>query len=211
LAEESRLFDFGNSGTPWHIEADVLQYLGNNQYSATGKVIVASGEKQIHADVISFDGTKQILVATGNVVMTAGQDVLSGDRMEMNLEAETGSIYGGELFLGKNHFYIAGDRIEKVGPDSYTADKFRITTCNPANPDWLLTGRDLSFTIEGYGSMRHTAFWAKKVPLLYTPYLFFPVKTKRQTGFLVPEMDYSGENGAGYAQPFSGRSMTAAT
>jgi LPS-assembly protein len=34
------------------------------------------------------------------------------------------------------------------------------------------------------------------------PYLFFPVKTKRQTGLLVPEMNYSSENGAGYAQPF---------
>jgi len=202
LAQAGPVFGFDDSTAPWHIEADTIQSLGDDDYSAVGGVVVTRGEKQVRADVIRFDGRSRNIVATGNVVMTAGPDVLRGDRMEMNLETETGTIYEGELFLGKSHFYIAGDRIEKVGPESYKADKFRITTCDPDHPDWHLSGRDLSFTIEGYGSMRHAALWARKLPVLYAPYLSFPVKTRRQTGFLVPEMDYSDKKGAEYVQPF---------
>jgi LPS-assembly protein len=201
FAEDAPLFGFGDPDTPWHIEADTLHYLGNDQYSAVGGVVISSGERRIHADTIRFDSKKRELLATGHVVIKSGDDVLTGDRMEMSLASETGTVYGGELFFGKNHFYIAGDRIEKVGPDAYKVDRFKVTTCDPKSPDWQFTGRDLSFTMEGYGSMRQAAFWAKNVPLLYVPYLFFPVKTKRQSGLLVPEINYSSEDGAGYTQP----------
>ncbi|MCK4728881.1 MAG: LPS-assembly protein LptD, partial [Desulfobacterales bacterium] len=57
-------------------------------------------------------------------------------------------------------------------------------------------------TIEGYGTLKHAAFWAKSVPLLYTPFLVFPAKIKRQTGLLVPQVSYSGRDGFEYNQPF---------
>ncbi len=196
------VFGFGDSAAPWHIQADTIRKLDKTNYAASGGVVVSRGEKQVSADVIRFDGSTQTIVADGNVVMRVDKDVLSGDRMEMNLVTETGTIYGGELFLDKSHFYVSGDHIEKVGPESYKIDKFWITTCNPDDPDWHFSGRDLSFTVEGYGSMRHAAFWAKNVPLLYVPYLFFPVKTERQTGLLVPRLDYSRDNGGEYTQPF---------
>ena len=202
FADGEPVFGFGDSQAPWHIEADSIQSLGKDTYMADGAVVVTRGEKRVQADNIRFDGKTQSIVASGKVVMTAGRDILSGDRMEMNLETGTGTIYGGELFLDRRHFYVAGDRIQKLGPDTYRADSFRITTCNPADPDWYMTGRDLSVTVDGYGSMRHAAFWVKKMPVFYLPYLFFPVKTERQTGLLIPELDFSKEKGVEYAQPF---------
>jgi LPS-assembly protein len=56
-------------------------------------------------------------------------------------------------------------------------------------------------TIEGYGSATHTALWARKIPVLYSPYLFFPVKIKRQSGLLTPEFGYSDRKGSQYLQP----------
>lgn len=176
--------------------------MGDDQFLAEGEVIVTRGEKRVQADTIRFDGKSQSILAAGNVIMTAGQDMLSGERMEMNLETGTGSIYSGELLIRRRHFYVAGDCIQKTGRDTYQADKFRITTCDPDDPDWQMTGRDLSLTVDGYGSMRHAAFWIKDVPVLYVPYLFFPVKIKRQTGLLVPEAGYSREKGVEFTQPF---------
>ncbi len=202
FAQEPPVFGFGDSQSPWQIEADTIRSLENNKYIAEGEVVVTRGEKRVRADTIRFDGNSQDILAVGNVVMTTGQDTLSGDRMEMNLAAGTGTIYSGQLFVGRHHFFVAGDRIEKIGPDTYQADKFRLTTCDPEDPDWHMTGRDLSITVDGYGSVRHAAFWVKKLPLLYVPYLFFPVKISRQTGLLVPELDYSKEKGMEFNQPF---------
>ena len=61
--------------------------------------------------------------------------------------------------------------------------------------------RNIKVAVEGYGTASHTALWAKKVPVLYSPYLVFPVKTKRQTGLLLPNIGSSDRRGFEYEQP----------
>ena len=187
----------------WHIDAGAITYDKQaDLYLAVGKVTITKEGKRIVADSIWFDQKNQRLFADGNVTMTAGPDVLSGDHMEMDMAAETGTISNGTVFLGDRHFYILGDTIEKTGPDTYTADRVSFSSCEPGKPDWQITGKDLRLTVEGYGSLRHAALWAKSMPVLYTPYLFFPVKIKRQTGLLVPRVSYSERKWEEIEQPF---------
>jgi LPS-assembly protein len=48
-----------------------------------------------------------------------------------------------------------------------------------------------------------TALYIKDIPVMYLPYLVFPVKTTRQSGFLLPRIGYSTkEEGFKYLQPF---------
>ena len=188
---------------PWHIVADEIHYDDNiNQYIAKGNVTITKQDKNLSADYVRFDQKNMKAFANGHVIMIAGQDILTGSRMEMDLNAETGTVYNGTIFLQENHFYIKGDTIKKVGKDSYTADKASITTCDDDRPAWKVTGRNLNVTVEGYAFMKHAALWAKKIPVLYTPFLVFPVKLKRQTGLLAPQFGYSDRKGTEYIQPF---------
>ena len=52
--------------------------------------------------------------ARGHVMMTAGEDVLTGASLEMNLASEIGTLYEGTIFIKENHFYIKGDKLQKV-------------------------------------------------------------------------------------------------
>jgi LPS-assembly protein len=133
--------------------------------------------------------------------MTVGDDILTGDRLDLNLDQETGVVHGGSVFLKENHFYIRGERIEKTGKDTYLAEKGSITSCDGDRPDWVITGRTVKVTIEGYGTATHAVFRARDVPVLYTPYLVFPAKTKRQTGLLIPEVGLSNRWGFSWDQP----------
>lgn len=188
---------------PWHIVADEIHYDDNsNQYIAKGNVTITKQDKNLSADYVRFDQKNMKAFADGHVIMTAGQDILTGSRMEMDLNAETGTVYNGTIFLQENHFYIKGDKLKKVGKDSYTADKASITTCDGDRPAWKITGRNLKITIEGYGFVKHSALWVQKVPVLYTPFLFFPAKLKRQSGLLAPQFGYSDRKGTEYIQPF---------
>ncbi len=137
------------------------------------------------------------------VYFISGRDRLKGNRIEMNLDTGTGTVYDGHLFIEENHFYVRGDEIKKTGKDTYyVKDDVGLTTCDGPSPDWEITGRDLRVTIEGYGTLKHVAFRAKSIPVLYAPYILFPAKIKRQTGLLVPLMLYSDTNGFEYIQPF---------
>jgi LPS-assembly protein len=200
--EKSRLLK-DDPKEPWHIVADEIHYDDTiNQYIAKGNVTITKQDKNLSADHVRFDQKNMKAFADGHVIMTAGQDILTGSRMEMDLNAETGTVYNGTIFLQENHFYIKGDRLKKVGKDSYTADKASITTCDGDRPAWKITGRNLKITIEGYGFVKHSALWVRNVPVLYTPFLVFPVKLKRQTGLLAPQFGYSDRKGTEYIQPF---------
>jgi len=188
---------------PWQISADNFAYdQSSGTYRAYGNVVIQRGGHVLLADRAEFNSKTGQVVAQGHVRLTTGADTLRAERIEMDLETETGTIEGGSIFLAENHFYIFGDRIRKIGPDTYSADKATITTCDGPNPDWKITGRNVKITIEGYGFVSHAAFWARRIPLLYTPYLFFPVKIKRQTGLLTPRAEYSDRRGGQYVQPF---------
>ncbi len=188
---------------PWHIIADEVSYDDKaNQYIARGNVTITKMDKKLSADFVRFDQKTMTAFAEGHVIMAVGEDVLTGSSMEMDLDAETGTIHNGTIFFKENHFYIKGDKIQKIGKDSYTADKASISTCDGDQPAWKITGRNLKVTIEGYGVVRHAALWAKKVPVLYTPYLVFPVKLKRQSGLLTPQLGYSDRKGGIFIQPF---------
>ncbi len=192
-----------DSTEPWHVFADEISYDNKaDHYIAKGYVIITKKNRKLTADFIGFNCNTMEVLAVGHVIMTAGEDVLIGDRMEMDLEAETGTIYNGTVFLKENHFYIKGNKIKKLGKNSYFVDKAGLTTCDGENPAWKITGNNLKVTLEGYGFVNHATLWAKKVPLLYVPFFVFPAKQKRQSGLLPPQLGYSKRKGEEYNQPF---------
>lgn len=188
---------------PWHIVADEINYDDQAKvYIGRGNVVITKKDKNLNADKVRFNQNTMDVFAEGHVVMTAGKNIITGTSMEMNLKSETGTIYNGTIFIDENHFFITGDKIQKVGKDSYAADKASVSTCDGDSPAWKITGRNLKVTVEGYGFVKHAALWAKKVPVLYSPFLVFPVKLKRQTGLLAPQFGYSDRKGDVYIQPF---------
>jgi len=188
---------------PWEIKAAEVEYDSRNDvYIARGGVVIRSGDIRLTADTVRFDRKNSIAHAQGHVVLSTREDYLTGDRIDINLEDQTGIIYQASVFLKENHFYLKGERIEKVGPDEYRAYKASITTCEGDRPDWKITGRDLHIKKDGYGTVRNAAFWARNIPVMYTPFFFFPAKFKRETGLLTPQFGRSERRGLEYRQPF---------
>lgn len=185
------------------VEADRFSLdIQKNESTARGNVTLSYRNMQLNADEVRYDKKNLKAWAMGNVNLVSGKDLLSGERLTLDLGRETGVLENGVVFMDQNHLYLKADEIQKTGPNTYSASRATITTCDGPKPDWRFTGKDLDITVEGYGTARHAAFWAGRVPLLYTPYLVFPVKTNRQSGLLMPEFTFSSRNGFQYLQPF---------
>lgn len=182
----------GASDDPVTIEADSISYDHEKDiYHARGRVVITYVGGQLTADQVFLEKTRDEARAEGNVVIRSDQDTLEGDRIDFDIRRKTGVVYQGRAFMARNHFYLAGDRIEKTGESSYVVDGAKATTCDGPSPDWQLTGERLDVTVEGYGTLKHTKLRVKGLPVLYVPYLIFPAKTKRQTGLLSPYFAYS--------------------
>jgi LPS-assembly protein len=134
--------------------------------------------------------------------MTAGTDVLSGSYLEFDLESEKGYLDDGVVFITENNYYVKGDRIQKIGADLYSVNRGVVTTCDGDPPDWKISGYDIKVHDDGSGSAWNALVYAREIPMMYFPYVSFPARNKRQTGFLAPEFGYSELKGAFYNQPF---------
>ena len=201
-ADMDKLFE-ENPDEPWHITADTISYDDpSRRYVADGSVRISRGGVRLTADHVRFDHRTMDATASGHVVLVSGKDVLIGDSIDINLQDQVGTVTQGTVFLEENHFYIRGDKIEKLGENTYAAERATLSSCDGQAPAWKITGRKLDVTLEGYGVIRHAALWARDVPVLYTPIFVFPAKRQRQTGLLPPEFGSSDRKGTFITQPF---------
>ena len=176
--------------------------MASEEVTAIGGVTIDQEGLHLSADTIQVNDATNTAIAVGNVRATMEEGSFSGDRVEMDLENETGAFYGGTLFREQNNYHIQAEKIEKVGPDSYRAEDVIVTTCDGESPDWEIGGKKLDITIEGYGTLSHAVFKVKEVPVFYFPYMVFPVKLERQSGLLAPSLGYSDRKGFQYNQPY---------
>jgi len=179
---------------PITLEADSLAYDSEKDtYHAKGNVIIIFSGGVLLAESAVLNKTTNDATAEGYVMLVSDGDILEGDKVDFNIQSKKGIAYQGKMFFAANHFYIKGTKIEKTGEASYHFENAVATTCDGDSPDWRLTGKELNVTIDGYGTMTNAKFLADGVPILYTPYLLFPAKTTRQSGFLPPYIGYSAE------------------
>jgi LPS-assembly protein len=179
---------------PVTLEADSVAYdKEKDTYHAKGNVLIVFSGGVLMAESVVLNKATNDAVAEDYVLLISDGDILEGDKVEFNIESKTGVAYQGKMFFVANHFYIKGTRIEKTGEASYHFENATATSCDGDSPDWRLTGREMDVTIDGYGTMKHGKFLASNIPVFYTPYMLFPAKKNRQSGFLFPYIGYSAE------------------
>jgi LPS-assembly protein len=189
---------------PTNIQADRLIYEEDDEtYHAEGNVLITYPGGTLKADSVILRNAINTAYAKGQVVLKSDQDVLEGESIVFNILTKTGTVDEGKMFVAKNHVFVRGREFEKSGEATYRVQDAVATTCDGPDPAWSLKGQELNVTIDGYGTMKNGTFYAGKVPVLYLPYLLFPVKTTRQSGLLFPYLSYSkNKNGADIELPF---------
>jgi LPS-assembly protein len=205
VSAQETLFSGGSPSekAPWDIEARELNYdQDTNTYTAIGEVVIKKGDRVLKSDYARLDRNTMIAEARGNVEYTSGGDELRGDQLTIDLRKQTGEVEKGRLFLKKNNYHVTGTRIWKTGESTYRILEGTITSCDGEDPPWIITAKDFDVTVEGYGQLYQASLRARNIPVLYTPYLIFPVKTKRQSGLLFPEPGYSQRDGLTLNAPF---------
>ncbi|MCK9273704.1 MAG: LPS assembly protein LptD [Syntrophales bacterium] len=189
LAQQQRM-----AAGPFDIDAESLSFDRESEtYKAEGDVNISFEGGFLKADQVSFDRRSQEAQAEGNVVFKYDMDVIEGERGQFNVGQKTGAVKNGKLFIEKNHLYLKGNKIEKTGIATYLLKEGSVTTCDGESPDWKITAEKIEVTIDGYGTINQGFFKVKDLPLLYVPYMIFPAKKTRQSGFLYPRIAYSSD------------------
>jgi LPS-assembly protein len=183
--------------------ADALSYdKGSDTYRATGNVMIVWNEAVLIADNVTLSDAGNEAVAEGRVRLVKGSEVLHGDRIMAHLLTDTWEVTNGNFLSRTSNFHIKGQKMEKVGEDKYRLERGSFTTCDGENPSWKFTSSNMDVTLEDFATGKNDVFYIKDIPLLYTPYLLFPVNRERQTGLLIPSIGNSTKKGFNIDIPF---------
>lgn len=174
--------------------ADTLTYeKGSNSYKAQGNVQLEWDDATLFADSALLLQTDNTAEAQGRVLLRRGGDILHAQHLTLNLESEKGAITDGYLFMKQGNFHLRGEKMEKVGDEDYHIENGSFTVCDGAVPSWKFSAHELDVILGEYATGKNVLFYIKDVPVLYLPYMIFPLKRERQSGLLIPSSAHLGK------------------
>jgi len=202
----SGVFDNAFDNASFEVTADTLEYeRARDVYVARGNVRLVQEGKTLTADWISFSRRGGRGVASGNVVFSDGTDTVYSNFVEFNITTLQGVLLMARFDASQNRFRMEGEEIVKTGDRTYTFERGRFTTCrcpDDADDPWQIRADSADLEVEGYAVARNTTMNILGVPILWMPWMFYPVKTERDSGFLLPEFGYRERTGFEVGVPF---------
>jgi LPS-assembly protein len=195
---------FTSSVSATNIYADHLEYIKQEDiYILTGNVKIEKEDSILTADKLIFNNKTSDAEATGNVRYEDNKSIVITEKAEINMDYKTGKLYNALIFFKEENYWINGNNILKITENHYYAKEATFTTCNPDNlqysslekTDWCFKGQDVDIVVGEKLKAKNVTYRVKGLPVLYSPYIWAPVQTKRQTGFLIPTIGTSSKKG----------------
>jgi LPS-assembly protein len=177
------------------LQAQQLEYVkAENRLEATGKVSVIYGDTLLLADRMEMNTESGVGTATGDVRLSTPEDQLRASRVDFDLTNERGLVYEASGLIG-NTYRISSERLERLGPQRFVAQRGRLTTCTGRLPAWEFRARRVRLGQGGHVTLQHPSFRIKGVPVFYLPYAVIPYRDERTTGFLPPRLGSDSNHG----------------
>jgi LPS-assembly protein len=205
LKPTRRLLELPESAqpTPIFMYADQVEGVKDKQIEATGHVEMRRLGQRVWADYLLYLQETQELHARGSVRVQQDNNLLQGPEAHFNLEQGSGNMPHPEFFLGENNSHGRADSLHIANRQSYTLKNASYTTCPADKEDWLLKAGSLNID-QGtqIGEAEDVTIRWKGLPLLYTPWLDFPINDQRKSGFLSPVFGATTQGGSELTVPF---------
>ncbi|WP_116963170.1 LPS-assembly protein LptD [Fastidiosibacter lacustris] len=213
------------------INAQQYQYAQSGTITAEGAVEVRKGNQYLSADkaVLTQNEDKKIsnVSLTGNVNLSQPGQLAIGSQGNANITNNTATLddtyylirvrqkpsgsmanlASDEVIEKENNFtgfaHGHADKIIQNSKTNYTLKNATYTTDSPYGNDWILSATTLDLDREsGLGTAYNTLFYAKDIPILYWPYMTFPIDNRRRSGFLYPTAGYNSNSDYYLSTPF---------
>lgn len=189
--------------TPLIVEADDSVLTGSQMAQLDGNVQISQGARSIRADSMTYSRATEEASLSGGVTIRNPGLLIRGDKASMSTVRNQASFENAIFVLHGQHIRGQADAIRQTSDSSIVLEGGSITTCEPDSNAWSLGGSEIKIDNEkGMGTGKHITLKVGKVPVMYVPYIAFPLGDQRQSGLLFPSISSSDNGGLDAAVPF---------
>jgi LPS-assembly protein len=167
----------------------------------SGDVSVHIGDREILADKATVDETSRSVHAEGSVRYTDSLVHVQGDSGFYS--TEHAQFSNAQFNFLKRPGRGSAKSVELMPGGKLKLHDVTYTSCPPGRHDWQLKAREIDLDTNADRGVGHdTVVDFKGVPLIWLPWLSFPMSSSRQTGFLFPNFGSSSQNGLFLSVPW---------
>ncbi|BAK75161.1 organic solvent tolerance protein [Pseudogulbenkiania sp. NH8B] len=186
------------------LSADELSGQMDNEIKARGNVVVRRDDQTLTADWLEYYQAKNRARAGDHFTLTQSGSRVSGTQLDYDLANRTGTAEQPDFAAaeGLRTFRGNGERAEFLGRDKYRLLQARANTCSPGDDSWYLKASSIDLDYgSNVGEAHNARLEFQGVPILYTPWIDFPLDGGRKSGVLTPTFK-TGSNGTELSIPY---------
>jgi LPS-assembly protein len=188
---------------PIFVEADRLQGEQGRYIELQGNASLRRRGETVWGDLLRYSFTSNDVTANGNVRVERLGDVVTGEQAYFDLNNDTGYVNKPTYRMRQFHARGGADRVLIKDRDTYRVIRGTYTTCDLGDDDWYLKVQRMDLDrLQDTGTARNATLYFKNVPVLYTPWIDFPLSSRRKTGFLPPTYGSTAKSGFEVTVPF---------
>ena len=189
---------------PMFVSAKASRYEQEQQVATlAGDVVLRQSGMQVEADEASLHQAENRGELVGNVRLRDKGMLVVGDRAELQLDNGEAKIDNAEYVLHQAH--VRGNALYAKREETAIVrlKDGTYTRCEPGDNAWHLKGNNVTLNpATGFGTATNVTLRVKDFPVFYTPYIYFPIDDRRQSGFLPPSFGTSSGTGFSLQTPY---------
>lgn len=191
------------TASPIQVEAGQVES-SPTQSLLEGDVKLSRGAQRLRAERMTLDRATGRARIESPFTYGDNRQAIRGKQAEVDLNAETGWFKDVDYYLPERSAQGSAEeiRLDRNKRQSQLGDA-SYSTCKRGHEAWALRAHKLDLdSASGRGTARDLVFALWGVPVLYLPYLSFPLNDERQSGFLFPRVGSTSATGFDLAVPY---------
>lgn len=196
--------DTPTAKAPTYISAKASRYEQEQQVATlAGDVVLRQGGMQVESQEANLHQLENRGELKGNVKFRDNGLLMVGDKADLQLDNGQVQVDNAEFVMHQSH--ARGSALyAKRGDDAIIRLKDgTYTTCEPGSNAWQVKGNTVTLNpATGLGYATNATLRVKDIPVLYTPFIYFPIDDRRQSGFLAPSISTSSDTGFAITTPY---------
>ena len=184
------------------VHSDKFQMGVEGNANLKGNVTVRQGDRQIHADEIDYNSKTNAFKTDSSLEYADPVVKITGNGGDYS--PTLGADFRSATFdLQQRPARGTADAIKLTPQGVIDLKGVRFTTCPKAEESWQIKAKSVTLdTGKRIGEARSATVDFEGVPILYLPWLSFPLSNERKSGFLYPTIGNNSRSGASVSVPY---------
>ncbi len=167
-----------------------------------GGVSVDQGYRQLRGEDGYFDRSEREGTVSGGITLREPGVLLRGEEARYSADSGEASILDSDFVLHQQHLHGSAGQLRRAADGTLFIRDGRLSYCAPDDQEWAMRADNIKLDLEeGLGTATGAKLDVGGVPVLYLPWIRFPLDDRRRTGVLWPDLSSDSNGGLDVAVP----------